>query len=72
MKTHGLHLWHWHWPDWHTLKTQLSHLVHDPRFWAATILGGLVILMLIASLLASRGIITGTPPYGYPMYPYMP
>jgi hypothetical protein len=72
MKTHGLHLRDRHWPDWQTFKTHLRHLSHDPRFWAAVVLGGLVILMLIASFLAGRVVNHGTPPYGYPMYPYLP
>lgn len=72
MTMHRIHILHSHRPDWHTLRQHLSQWVHDPRFWAAVILGGLVILMLILSFVMTIGPTSGAPPYGYPIYPYLP
>ena len=43
---------HWHKPDWHAMGTRLSHVAHEPRFWAGlalTILLGAMILATIFS-----------------------
>jgi hypothetical protein len=71
MKMHNIHFSHWHLPDWPAVKSHLGHWVHDPRFWAAVILGILVILMLITSFIANQGVSTSSPPYRYPIYPYL-
>ena len=71
MTMHKLHLSHWHRPDWQTLKSHLNRLAHDPRFWAALVIGVLVVLMLILSFVVNPGQTTSSPPYGYPMYPYL-
>lgn len=71
MNIHNIHFRHWHHLDWNAFKSHLGHLSHDPRFWAAVILGALVILMLIVSFIANRGVPSSSPPYHYPMYPYL-
>ena len=41
---------HWHKPDWHAMGTRLSHVVHDPRFWAGLALAILLGAMILAIL----------------------
>lgn len=72
MTMHKIHSTHWHLPDWHTIKSHLTHLVHDPRFWAALILGILVLLMLITSFVAAHRGMEGSGASGYPYHPYVP
>ena len=55
MTMHKVHNLHWHEPDWHAWETRLSHLVHDPRFWATVVIVGGALLMLIFGLFLARG-----------------
>ena len=62
---------HRHKADWHTLGTHLSHITHDPRFWAALAMTILLLAMIIAAIYSKSA---GTTPLGptYPSYPYVP
>lgn len=72
MTMHKVHNLHWHGPDWHAWETRLSHLVHDPRFWATVVIVGGALLMLIFGLFLAPGQAARPVPQGYPLFPLIP
>ena len=62
-----IHMPHFHKPDWHHLRDQLNHLLHDPLFWSLLILALMFIVLLF--LLAGRSDLPEPGPY-MPVYPY--
>lgn len=72
MTMHGLPIRHWQRPDWHMIRESIGHLVRDPRFWAVIAVGGLIILVAIASLFANQTPSTIYSPYGTPFHPLWP
>ena len=57
--------------NWHTLRVHLSHMLHDPRFWAALALIILFGLMIITTLMTKPALVPGPTPT-HPIYPYLP
>ena len=60
---------HFHKPDWHQMRLQMSHLFHDPRFWAATILILLFLAMIVVAIIGQAEVNENVRPI-YPTYPY--
>jgi fumarate reductase subunit D len=61
---------HLHIPEWHVLKVRMEHLIHDPRFWAVSVLVVLFGLVILTTIIAKPGGGTGSIPTGLPYYPY--
>ena len=60
---------HWHKPDWHAMGTRLSHVAHEPRFWAGLALTVLLGAMILATIFSKYS--GGATPV-VPIYPYVP
>lgn len=64
---------HLHLPGWmhgHHFAEHLSHIIHDPRFWAGLALAVLFILMILTTIFSKGG--QPAPRPAYPLYPYLP